>query len=341
MRVTIKEIAKELGISHSTVSRVLNDKQSVLVSEPTRQRILQTAKRMGYRPNRLAQALKGDNTHLIGVFLPDGQDYFFQDVLTHLRRLMGHSRYELMVFATSQANIVRDWHRLLQWDLDGAFVFDYMFYVEGLQNALLHHAGYIPPIVGLFSNEATQLQDYVAVDFSPALNELLERLYQQGCRRLGYVGPPDSLQPVEQRFGVCAGFARAHRMELCPVGLLPGNDLLAASRLTLRTYVEEGYPLPDAFFCQNDEIGLGAYRGLYECGLSVPEQVFLAGCDNIPYIAYLPTPLTSIALPVEEACKQGWRILQSRMAVPDGPPVQAIISATLQWRASTERGELR
>lgn len=78
VRVTIKQIAEELGIFHSTVSRVLNDKQTALISEATRLRITATAQTMGYRPSRIAQALQGKGTQLIGVFVPDTEDYFFR-----------------------------------------------------------------------------------------------------------------------------------------------------------------------------------------------------------------------------------------------------------------------
>src|SRR5580704_5328443 len=147
MRVTIKNIAQELGISHSTVSRVLNDKQSNLVSEATRDRITEAAMRLGYRPSRIAQALQGKSTQLIGVLVPDSEDYFFQTVLKHLRHTLEESEYELMVFVSAPQHITAKWHRLLQWDLDGVFVFDYMFYVDGLWEALTQHTGAIPPIV--------------------------------------------------------------------------------------------------------------------------------------------------------------------------------------------------
>ncbi len=93
MRITIKKIAQELGISHSTVSRVLNDKHSNLVSDATRERIVEAANRMGYRPNRIAQALQGKSTQLIGVLVPDSDDYFFQTVIRHLRHTLEESDY--------------------------------------------------------------------------------------------------------------------------------------------------------------------------------------------------------------------------------------------------------
>src|SRR5580704_16188006 len=113
MRVTIKKIAQELGISHSTVSRVLNDKQSNLVSEATRERITAAAMRLGYRPSRIAQALQGRSTQLIGVFVPDTDDQFFQAVIKGLRHTLEESGYELMVFESAPNQIKSKWHRLL------------------------------------------------------------------------------------------------------------------------------------------------------------------------------------------------------------------------------------
>lgn len=337
MRVTIKKIAQELGISHSTVSRVLNEKQSNLVSGATRERIMEAATRMGYRPSRIAQALQGRSTRLIGVFVPDADDYFFQTVITHLRHTLEESDYELMVFVSAPKQITAKWHQLLQWDLDGVFVFDYMFYVDGLWEALTEHKGAIPPIVGLFSNK-TQLKDYVTLDFAPALEKLLEHLLAQESRRFGYMAMPTSFHPSEQRYTVFSEFVRKHGLEQMDIPTLGGQrSLMEAARQGLRLWMEAGKPLPDALFCQNDEIGLGAYRALHEAGIVVPDRVMLAGCDDLPYVEYLETPLTSLSLPVPEVCRQGWSILQTRMAEPEGRPLQVVIEVGLKLRASCQK----
>lgn len=337
MRITIKKIALELGISHSTVSRVLNEKQSNLVSEATRDKIMEAATRMGYRPSRIAQALQGKSTQLIGILVPDRDDYFFQAVIRHLRHTLEEHGYELMVFVSTPSQTTAKWHRLLQWDLDGVFVFDYMFYVDGLWEALTQHRGTIPPIVGLFSNK-TQLKDYVAVDFRPAMESLLEHLRSQHCRRFGYMAFHDNFQPEEQRYTVFSEFVRKHNLEQLDIPVLSGQkSLMEAARQGLSAWITEGNPLPDALFCQNDEIGLGAYRTLREAGFAVPGQVALAGCDDLPYISFLETPLTSISLPVQEACRSGWSILQKRMAEPEGPSLQVVLEACLNLRESCQR----
>ncbi len=334
MRVTLKEIARELGVSHSTVSRVLNDKHSTLVSEATRDRIMQAAKRMGYRPSRIAQALKGENTQLIGVFLPDGNDYFFQDVLTNLCRNVECGGFELIPFASSGEKIADKWLRLLHWDLDGVFVFDYMFYTEALQEALSEHNGYIPPMVGLF-NSRSRLKDYVAIDFTRAMNALLTSFLDQGRKQIGYLALQSSFHPEEDRFAAYTRFVKEQGLKPLHIALPGTQNLCAAARQGLLDWIDADHTLPDALFCQNDELAMGAYRALYERGISIPDTVALAGCDDIPYVQYLETPLTTLSLPVEEACRQAWEVLQRRMSAPDSPSVQVLLEATLVQRASS------
>lgn len=337
MRITIKKIAQDLGISHSTVSRVLNDKHSNLVSEATRERIMEAATRMGYRPSRIAQALQGKSTRLIGVLLPDSDDQFFQTVIRNLRHTLEESGYELMVFVSPPSHITAKWHRLLQWDLDGVFVFDYMFYVDGLWEALTLHSGPIPPIVGLFSNK-TQLKDYATIHFRPAMLQLFEHLLGQGCRRFGYVAFPISFHSSEQRYAIFSEFVTTHELQQFAIPILYGQPtLMEAARLGVSAWLAEGQPLPDALFCQNDEIGMGVYRALREAGISVPDQVALAGCDDLPYISYLETPLTSLSLPIQEVCRQGWNILQKRIAEPEGSALQVVLEVGLKLRESCQR----
>ena len=334
MRITIKEIARELGLSHSTVSRVLNEKQSALVSEPTRLRIMETADRMGYRPSRLAQALQGSATRLIGLFLPAGRDHFFNQVERNLREQVEESGYELLPFEASPGQVSASWSRLLSWQLDGIFVFDYLLHVEGLSEALVDHRGTVPPMIALFGSRP-RLSDFVTFDFHPAMAELMEHFLESGTRSIGYVALPTSLQTNEQRYAAYTDFLTTHGLPKFDVPLQPAETLCESARLTILQLIDSGRALPDALFCQNDEIALGAYRALYESGIAVPDQVRLAGCDDIPYMAYLETPLTTLTLPVEDACDTAWRFLKDRMAAAEEPPLQSVLPVKLKVRESS------
>lgn len=336
MRVTIKEIARELGLSHSTVSRVLNERQNAMVSDATRDRIVATAHNMGYRPNRIAQALKGDHSGLIGVFMPEGQEYFFNEVLFHLRRLIERDGHELIPFTCSDLQVESSWLKLLRWDLEGILVFDYLLFVDGLGQALMHHRGFVPPVVGLF-NSRSQLEDFVAIDFNTAMNSLLNHLVDGGFQRIAYAAAPGSFQPAEQRFAIYSEFVQRLAMKPIHIHIKGGTTLCESARLSALNLVSNMPELPDAIFCQNDEIALGVYRAFRERDVAVPGEVAIAGCDNIPFMAYLDQPLTTLTLPVQEACKIAWETLQHRISSPDKPHVKRLLEASLTIRSSSRR----
>ncbi len=336
MRVTIKEIARELGLSHSTVSRVLNDRQSSLVSDATRDRITLAAKQMGYRPNRIAQALKGERTRLIGVLLPDGPDYFFREVLMHLRHTVEEDGFELIPFATPGDQVPASWARLLRWDLDGVLVFDYLFYLDGLNNALLEHSGYVPPMVGLF-NSTSVLRDFTAIRFRGAAEALMTHLYEQGCRRIGYVGPQNSFRADEERFAAYDEFVKQQGLQPVHLPISRALTLCEAGYAAVQNHCAAEKTMPDALFCQNDEIALGVCRALHEMGLNIPQDIMVTGCDNVPYMAYLDTPLTTLDLPMREVCQTAWNTLQKRMAEPECAPMQVYLEAVPILRSSTAR----
>jgi LacI family transcriptional regulator len=91
----------------------------------------------------------------------------------------------------------------------------------------------------------------------------------------------------------------------------------------------------DALFCNNDDLALGAYRGLREAGLRVPDDVMLVGCDGIEDMQFLEQPLTTIAIPVEEMCALAWRFLRRRIENPDTPLQHALLQPTLVVRESS------
>jgi len=110
----------------------------------------------------------------------------------------------------------------------------------------------------------------------------------------------------------------------------------AEVRRTIGSYIER-FGCPNGIFCYNDDMALGAYRGLCDLGLRVPEQVALVGCDGIEDTQYLETPLSTIVQPVEEMCALAWQFLQKRMQEPDYICQQGIITAKLEIRASSDR----
>ncbi len=336
MRVTIKEIARELGLSHSTVSRVLNQRENAMVSDTTRDRILSAARTMGYRPNRIAQALKGARSGLIGVFMPESQEHFFSEVLFYLRRCVELAGFELIPFSCSPLNVEERWLKLLRWDLEGVLVFDYLLFADGLGQALLQHHGFVPPIVGLFNAES-HLTEFVAFDFAPAMQDLLTHMTDQGARTIAYAAVPGSFHVAEHRYRCYQHFMVDHELEQHRIDVVGGTTLSESALLSAHELISRRSKLPDGIFCQNDEIALGVYRALRQHGVDIPGDIILAGCDNAPFVAYLDTPLTTIVLPIADACQAACQVLQRRIEQPDSEPTRRLMRTSLVIRASTSR----
>jgi len=273
---------------------------------------------------------------LIGLLLPAGRDHFFHVVESRLRGLVEGSGYELLPFVATGGQVSESWRRLLNWDLDGVFVFDYLLYIEGLWKALVEHKGTIPPMVGLFSSQP-KIEDYVTFDFRPGMEALLEHFTAQGAKSIGYMAPTSSFQPDEQRYDAYLQYIGRKGLQAVGVPVQPDDNLCEGARRGIHAYLDNDNVLPEALFCQNDEIALGAYHGLHERGIVVPDSVLLAGCDDIPYVAYLERPLTTLSLPAAAACREAWQFLQKRMEDPSGPPMRSVLEAQLRVRASSTR----
>src|SRR5439155_21561097 len=102
-------------------------------------------------------------------------------------------------------------------------------------------------------------------------------------RSIGYVGPATSLQLREQRYAVYSEYVKRRGLRGCDIALLPAESLCEAGRQSIHRLLDDGHSIPDALFCQNDEIALGVYRGLHERGIEVPRRVRLVGWDDLPY----------------------------------------------------------
>jgi len=108
------------------------------------------------------------------------------------------------------------------------------------------------------------------------------------------------------------------------------------ARLLVRDLVQTG-ELPDALLCFNDEIAIGAYRGLREMGVRIPEDVALTGCDGIPDTAYFDQPITTIVQPADQLCRTAWLCLQKRLDEPDCRLQSHMLKGALQIRESSVR----
>lgn len=325
-RMTIRQFAREVGVSIGTVSRVLN--RHPAVSDETRRRVLQRIEELGYEPSPTARALSTGRSQVVSVWIGNLNSRYVMAFLGQIEQRLTEVEYELLL-----RNL---WHRPLDQPLtpikaDGIIVLDETAWVEKLQAARPRVRA---PLVSMGKLWVSTV-DHVGLDLSVGTRESVEHLAEAGCRRIAYVAPkvrntPDNIQ------------YRAYLEAVEAVGRAP--EVIASPRIGDRARVEEtleaylaGQRCPDGLVCYNDDHALAACRVLRRHGLRIPEDVAVVGCNGLLETEYLEHPLSTIVLPVAQACAEAWRLLEARMEDPDQPVQSVVLQPRLEVRDSSRR----
>ena len=293
MPVRLKDIAKDLGLSVVTVSKVLRDHPDI--GEATRKRVLKRMKEMNYQPNLTARALITGQTWTMGILVPDLLHPFFASIAQSLSHEIRSKGYSLLISSSDEDAELeqREIEHLLARRVDCLLIASAQWSVDSFRRIEAQKTPYIlldRQFQGLAAN-------FVGVD-DHAVGMLATRhLIEQGCRRIAHIRGPE----VSTALGRLEGYRQALTeagMQAMPEHIVslgssgdhrgePGG-YEAAKRLLA------GKKRPDGIFCFNDPSALGAMRAILEAGLRVPEEIAVVGCGNLSYSDFLRVPLSSV-----------------------------------------------
>lgn len=295
MNIDIKEIARIAGVSTATVSRTLNGKGPV--REETRHKILRIAREYHYKPNPIARGLSSHKTDTIGVILPELTDEFFMDLIHSIdEEAYRANRYVMISSSHSQRDIMETLIEFMgSGRVDGVILM--VPEIDAGQVALLKKSR--RPIVLL--NAAKQIEDMVSfnVNNCQGAAAAVEHLIGHGYRNIGMIKGPQGNSDADERF---KGFTEALEKHNLPVQ----NDLIVSGNFTIKA----GYyglmrllsqPVkPRAIFAANDMMALGAYEAAKSSNIRIPQDLAVAGFDDI-FLSRLLTPrLTTVHVPIAE-----------------------------------------
>ncbi|NJP97474.1 LacI family transcriptional regulator [Nonomuraea sp. FMUSA5-5] len=339
-RVTLRDVADQLGLSANTVSRALAGKDQV--SESTRARVAAEAKRLGYVPNSHARSLVSGRTMVVGLVITNPSNPFYAALISAIERQCRAGGYSVLLLVTedSAENEERAVQELLRFGVDGVLgvatesrsdVWD------GLREANI-------PVVQLSRDIADRGLDFVGIDVESAIRDAVVRVASSGTRRIWLLEEDLRVSTVSARI---AGFRRALddlgiAHDRSPVLKVPTRRTNGAS---LPWRPDDAYALaaslitpgnhPDLVITANDYFALGVYRAIRECGLTVPGDVRVLGYGDHPFAAYLEPALTTIRLPADEVGTTAVDLLLRRIVDPDGPRACIRLPAELIERRST------
>jgi LacI family transcriptional regulator len=343
MQVSIKDIADHLGLSKMTVSRALAGKDCV--NEGTRRRIVAYAEEIGYRTNRAAQALATGQSRLVLLWVDRTHVPFYAKVIHHVQRHARAHGYQVIIGETApgggnadapgegaEAEALAN-----SWPIDGVLSVDNPVFVAALRDS-----GRRVPLVNLGAFAVPGV-DYVGVDLGAGAREAVRHLISGGRRRIAYLLHAHAYREGDARYdGYHAALAEAG---LTPEYIIVREGTRAAARTAVAEHVAR-QGRPDAIFCRDDLLAIGAYRGLRDRGVCVGRAgVALVGCDGIEEAEFMEPTLSTIVQPVEEMCARGWKFLERRMqehnsrgtdrTTPGPPPRTIILQPKLEIRESS------
>jgi LacI family transcriptional regulator len=335
MAVTMMDIAKRLEISAATVSRVLSGKGTGYISSGTRERVLEAARAMGYRPNRVAQGLVSGKTKVFALWLRNSDAPFYAKMPRVLAELGMHAGYEMILSGYRDRGGETlppgaEEYDINAWPVDGIIAADCPKRVE--QYRQWNPVGGAP-IVMVATDENPEV-DSIAFDHEVGVEAAMQHLIKIGCQRIVHLTAWCSVSAVQR----CR--QKVYERVISEAGLAKRVSVAAdETRATAREHVKKLWSEAkfDGLFCINDDVAIGAHRGLADIGVTVGKDVALVGCDDIETAGYMTPSLTTIQQPVEAMCTRAWEMLEQRWAEPKAPLQQERIMPTLVVRESTSQ----
>ena len=282
MPISIKDIAKEVGVSHTTVSRALRG--SSLISEETTKRVQETAIKLGYFPSTAARSLKTNRSQALGVIVSNIDDPYFSEILQGIEEIAQGNNYSLFM-AASQHHKAREAaiaQAMRQHRVDGFIICSTTFSDEQSHQFSMYGI----PIVVVNNQAAEEYRYSIYHDDVDGSRQVTRHLLDLGHRKIAYLGNSQSGRTTQDRL---AGL----RQELDSAGVeisasyiheLPGNEPEKAA-LAVDYFLRLPTP-PSALVCFNDMMAIGVLKKLQERGVQVPDEFSITGFDNIGSINF-------------------------------------------------------
>ncbi len=334
MNITIKDVAKQAGVTAAVVSRVINDDPKLSIREETRSRVLEAVEKLEYRPNAIARSLRTKTTGTIAMIIPDITNPFFPEIIKGAQIAAAENGFSLILFNTEEdVGKQREYIELVsEKQMDGVLLASVHTDDESID--LLER--YKKPYV-LVNRITRNIQSsFVTVDDVYGARVAIEHLIQFGHRKIAHISGPLYTDTGLQRL-------EGYRKALKKFGVEFSLDYIAESK-----YDEDGgykamkqlFSLenkPTAVFAANDLIAIGAISAIEDEGLKVPENISIVGFNDIWVAQKISPPLTSVKFPLFDMGYLASEILikktQGKVVCED----KMVLEPELVVRSSTRR----
>jgi LacI family transcriptional regulator len=294
MRITIKDVARQAGVSTATVSRVFNDVGPV--DEKTRKRVLDVSKELRYTPNAAGRSLSTNRTDAIGLLLPDIYGEFFSEVIRGADQTAQQNRYHLLVSSShNHRDEIEAALKVMSGRVDGLIIMSPQIDAQTLKSNLPLNL----PVVLLNCFVDGVSFDSLNIDNFGGARAMVQHLIQHGHQRIAIIKGAEKNLDAKERLRGYHEALQASRIEPCAAWEIAGN-FSEDSGYEATQKILALQPRPTAIFASNDSMAIGALSALREIGVAIPQEIALAGFDDIPIVRFLVPALTSVCVSISD-----------------------------------------
>jgi DNA-binding LacI/PurR family transcriptional regulator len=327
-RVTIRDVAAHAGVSHQTVSRVINGGNAVRPA--TQARVEQAIAELGYRPDALAQSMARGRSGYLACLSPNLTDYTFAGIIHGAETEAREHGYYLMSASAADA----DTFAALIADLTESGRAEGIIVINPYADDRHHFLPADFPTVFAGARPRQDAADSVALDDVAVARHVTEHLLGLGHRRIGMVTGPLGEDCAQDRMaGYYEALSTAGLVEE-PALILEGNWLAPSGYEAFRRFFTLEDP-PTAVFAQNDQMAVGVLRAARDAGLLVPDELSVIGIDDIPLAAYFAPPLTTVRQDFAAIGRQAARLLIRAVQEPQADHEHLLLPGEFILRRST------
>jgi DNA-binding LacI/PurR family transcriptional regulator len=331
-RPTIRDVARLAGVSHQTVSRVINGSTDVI--DDTRIRVEEAIAQLGYRPSAIARSMARGRSYTLACIAPNMTDFTFSSIIDGAER---EARKRGYLFLSSSASDGESFKELVD-RLVGEAQVDGLLILNPFIDA---RSQYIPqnlPVVFIGAKPKEFHVSTVCLDDTRAGHDATAHLAQLGYKNIAMVTGPMIEDCSRDRLNGYNQALSEYQLPTNPAMVYEGDWSATSGQAAMMMFVKSGH-MPDAIFAQNDRMAIGVLHAARDMGLKVPKQLGVIGIDDMPLSSYFDPPLTTMRQDMSRIGQEAASLLVGSVEDSNAALLQVRLSAELIVRKSTqERG---
>jgi LacI family transcriptional regulator len=336
MTVRMKDIARDLGLSVVTISKVLRNHPDI--AEETKERVLRRVKELDYQPNLMARSLVTGRSYLVGLIVPDLLHPFFAEVAKSLSAVLAEHSYSLIISSSEEdpKTESREIQQLMARRLDALVIASSGDDAEVFARMERHGTPYV-----LIDREISGLAaNFVGTNDETAGRIATEHLIEQGCRRIAHIRGRENSTGLHRLEGyrqaiIRQGLEYSEKLVVTRTSVDTESTRQGAEAMRL---LLDRKPRPDGVFAYNDPLAIGAMIAILEAGYRIPEDIAVIGCGNLHYDNVLVVPLSSVDQHSQMIGERTGQIILRMIEAKVRPQtVNVILDPALVVRSSTLR----